>query len=141
MTRHFGLAATTLVLAAMPLIAAPATASAAPQRTTTSSAASYICFELQLGGSWYCDFGETWYQFPNGTWQVFVIGLDYAVWTRWENPDHTWSGWTSMGGNCRSRVHVTAHHGRTPTITVTGMDGNHWHRTRSVDGHWPAWHR
>ena len=30
--------------------------------------------------------------------QLFGRGTDNGVWTRWRNPDGSWSGWQSLGG-------------------------------------------
>jgi hypothetical protein len=38
------------------------------------------------------------WQFPNSMIQIFVIGTNGAVWTRWTLESGGWSGWTSMGG-------------------------------------------
>jgi hypothetical protein len=98
-----------------------------------------------LGGTFYCDpvggdTGETWYAFPNGALQLFVIGTDNAVWTRWSNAAVTsWSGWTSMGGSATSYVYYHGS-GYTPTIDVVGSDNKTWyHRTRSSSGSWTGW--
>lgn len=99
---------------------------------------------FHLGGLFYCGgpyslTGESWYAFPNGALQVFVIGTDHAVWTRWSDPRRTrWSPWTSMGGSGWSAVYIYANR-YNPTIYVRGPHGGWWHRTRLNNGVWTPW--
>ncbi|MEU3313545.1 hypothetical protein ACGFY6_04485 [Streptomyces sp. NPDC048387] len=48
------------------------------------------------GGKYICDYGVKTHALPGGEREQFLVGLDYAVWTRWT--DHKqWSGWVSLG--------------------------------------------
>ncbi|MEV4502094.1 hypothetical protein [Streptomyces klenkii] len=65
------------------------------------------------GGKYVCDFGVTDHKLPNGEKEQFLVGLDYAVWTRW-TVSKQWTGWVSMGmpdplgyGRATSRINVT----------------------------------
>ncbi|MDJ0382443.1 hypothetical protein [Streptomyces sp. G-G2] len=48
------------------------------------------------GGQYICDYGVKNHALPNGEKEQFLVGLDYAVWTRW-TVSKKWSGWVSMG--------------------------------------------
>lgn len=103
-----------------------------------------ICTEtgIGLGGEYYCGgpYGPGLFAitFPNGVQQVFVIGTDHAVWTRWTNSSGNWVGWTSMYGKCFGWVGVWGS-GYSPILGVIGSDGNTWVSERSTDGSWSKW--
>lgn len=141
------LLATAACAGAVALGAMAGTASAASASTSASSKASGTCTDTanNLGGSFFCGgaygpTGEEWYYFPDGVQEVFVIGTDHAMWTRWTNGSGNWVGWTSMGGSCWSLSDIP-YAGYTPTVTVAGSDGNPWAKQRQSDGHWTAWYR
>ncbi|MFI0976062.1 hypothetical protein ACH4SP_03425 [Streptomyces sp. NPDC021093] len=48
------------------------------------------------GGKYICDYGVTKHSLPNGEKEQFLVGLDYAVWTRW-TVNQKWTSWVSMG--------------------------------------------
>lgn len=48
------------------------------------------------GGKYICDYGVKDHALPNGEKEQFLVGLDYAVWTRW-TINKQWTGWVSMG--------------------------------------------
>ena len=156
-----GLVAT---LAGMTLTAGPAAAADEKPITKTSStgeagtmteveaaAADSICINLeyagtQWGGRFICDYGFDAYSFPNGTLQIFVIGPDYAVYTRWRTGT-TLSAWVNLGGQVKrgeySSPWVTGS-GYSPTINVYGNTAGLvlYTRTRSSStGAWSAWAR
>jgi hypothetical protein len=121
---------------------------------TAHAASGATCHDALLGGTFFCtssgDYtsGEAWWTFPNGTKQLFVIGTDNAVWTRWNNTSGNWSAWTSMGGIAirfppqfysQGIFLVTGSGTYTPDLTVVGTDGGVWHRERGGDGVWGAW--
>ncbi|MFH9422860.1 hypothetical protein [Streptomyces sp. NPDC017529] len=130
--RKPALAATTVLLAGAALagVASPAQA-AAP-------AASGYCHVSGLGGDYICEYGEAWATFPDGSKQVFIIGSDFAVWTRWGS-GNSWSNWQSLGGGARSGVRVDGNGTWTPTIGVVGNDGDRWYRHRLASGTWTGW--
>jgi hypothetical protein len=136
-----------VVLFALQLLGSSAIADAAsadpvpPQSVATPSSTESFCTHRQLGGRFICEYGEIWHRFPNGTWQYFVIGTDYSIWTKWSRTNGTVSSWTSMGGKVRSGVYIFYDGTWTPTIAVIGTDGNWFYRDRGTSGTWTAWHR
>ncbi|MGW7416619.1 hypothetical protein [Streptomyces sp. NPDC054863] len=66
-------------------------------------------------GKYICDYGVTKHELPTGQKEQFLVGTDYAVWTRWTS-NGKWSGWVSlgmpdpMGGSARaaSKIYVTS---------------------------------
>ncbi|MEX2984264.1 hypothetical protein [Streptomyces sp. C36] len=48
------------------------------------------------GGKYICDYGVKEHALPSGEKEQFLVGLDYAVWTRW-TVGKQWTGWVSMG--------------------------------------------
>ncbi|MBF6048517.1 hypothetical protein GO001_25475 [Streptomyces sp. NRRL B-1677] len=63
------------------------------------------------GGKYVCDYGVTDHKLPNGEKEQFLVGLDYAVWTRW-TVSKQWTGWVSMGmpdplGNARATSKIS----------------------------------
>jgi Zn-dependent metalloprotease len=104
-----------------------------------------ICSDPTFGGQFYCATnwadGEAWYQFPNGNWQVFLIGTDHSVRTRWQHNDGTYTAWSSMGGYSTSFPVVINGAYDNPQINVVGRDGSYWwYRVRSSStGNWSNW--
>ncbi|MGE7390700.1 hypothetical protein ACQKM2_35005 [Streptomyces sp. NPDC004126] len=135
--RASALAASTLALAGVALTGA-ASAAPAPAPGQNQAAAGY-CHVSGLGGDYICEYGEAWQTFPNGTRQVFIVGTDFAVWTRYSNTGGGWSGWESMGGTVRSGVRIEGNNSWNPTISVVGMDGERWFRHRLNSGSWTGW--
>ncbi|MFC5144810.1 hypothetical protein [Streptomyces aureoversilis] len=136
--RRSALAATTLVLAGATF---SGVASAAPAQAATPKPAVSHCHVSGLGGDYICEYGEAWLTYPAGNRQVFVIGTDFAVWTRWQYAGGSWSEWTSFGGKLRSAVRVEGNNTWTPTISAVGDDGNRWYRHRLNSGSWTGWQR
>ena len=71
-----------------------------------------------------------------GVFDVFVRGVDYALWTRrW---DGSWGPWVSLGGHLRSAPAVTSRSSGTLDVFVAGRDRALW--TRSFNGSsWGDW--
>lgn len=138
---------TTLAMLAAVLI----TMAAALFASSPASAATVNwCHDPGLGGTFVCfnnDYhnGEVWQYYPNGTEQVFVSGLDYALWTRWNHTDGTWSSWTSMGGkiawNTTPGLLADREYTWIPVVVVYGTDYNTWCRGRYTSGAWWPWAR
>lgn len=127
-----------------------ATAAIATQpATVTTAAAEPICTStiingVQYGGRRYCNYNIGWNRFSNGTEQVYVIGTDYSVWTRWITAGGTLSGWVSLGGEVKPgdfRSVTMTGTGNVPTVNVIGTDSRWWCRTRATSGSWSAWAR
>ena len=70
-----------------------------------SAAAEQTCTLWVNGVNWggqnYCNYRTPLHYFPNGTVQVFVVGTDYAVWTKWRLLNGAFSSWVSLGGQVR----------------------------------------
>ncbi|MEU9038453.1 hypothetical protein AB0D45_26640 [Streptomyces sp. NPDC048352] len=134
--RASALAASTLALVGVALTGA---AAAAPAQGQAPAAAAGYCHVSGLGGDYICEYGEAWLTYPNGQRQVFIVGTDFAVWTRYSFAGGGWSEWVSMGGSVRSGVRVEGGNSWTPTISVVGMDGERWYRHRLSSGSWTGW--
>ncbi|WP_404867404.1 hypothetical protein ACI1MP_01125 [Kitasatospora griseola] len=113
-------------------VAAGVAVSSAPAQASVCSSA---------GREYICEYKVATYNLPNNTKQNFVVGADYAVWTRWTDTNNVWGPWISMGGNVRSSVSFL-----TPTsdpwnflIIAMGTDNNTWGRERDHNGNWSAW--
>ncbi|MFF5705059.1 hypothetical protein ACFY7H_21510 [Streptomyces sp. NPDC012794] len=134
--RASALTASTLALAG---VALTGVASAAPAQDRAPSAAAAYCHVPGLGGDYICEYGEAWQTFPNGQRQVFIVGSDFAVWTRYNYTNGDWSSWQSLSGKARSGVRIEGNNTWTPTISVVGMDGDRWYRHRLTSGTWTGW--
>jgi hypothetical protein len=94
------------------------------------------------GHAYMCEFGITTKKLPDGTKQVFVVGTERAVWTRWTDSDGDWSEWESMGGRAVSTVVITDEGQPWQFAIHTIMpDGYGWYRLRNVNGYWTDWAR
>ncbi|MFF4262482.1 hypothetical protein ACFY7Y_16730 [Streptomyces virginiae] len=133
--RRSALAVTTLALSG----AALAGVTAAPAQAAAPAAAAGFCHVSGLGGDYICEYGEAWMTYPAGNRQVFIVGTDFAVWTRWQFAGGSWSEWTSMGGTVRSGVRIDGNNTWNPTISIVGMDGERWSRHRLTSGSWTPW--
>lgn len=118
---------------------------AAPSGTTANPSTVGICTDssgFNLGGRFFCGDaygpGELFYTFPNGVIQLFVIGTDHQVWTRWSNTSETsWTGWSSvLGGSCWGWRQPFGS-GYTPGIIVIGSNGHDFAKQRNNNGTWP----
>ena len=100
------------------------------------------CHFTNWGGTFYCYpdvLDAVYWVKPDGYPQVFVIGSDKSVWTRWSSASGT-SGWKDYGGTCRPNYGLTASSsGWRITVACVGTDSAWWHRTRNADGNWTAW--
>lgn len=108
-----------------------------------TSASAQICHLPLYGGDYYCQYPVLTYDLvPGETQQVWVIGTDYSVWTRW-NTNGRLSNWVSMGGRIRHPYHTGDFYfftcGGKPVIVVVGLDNLQWYRLRQSDGVWTSW--
>ena len=137
MTRALGIAA----VAASILGLAPS-ANAATAIPAVASADSSVCQLPTYGGRYYCGYGSRSWTFANGTEQVFVIGTNFAVWTRWKSNGNL-SSWTSLGGEIRHTYSYDDFKryscGGNPWLNIVGLDNQWWKRARGSDGTWSAW--
>jgi hypothetical protein len=81
------------------------------------------------------------FQWSDGRWETFVVGLDGAVhhiWQRW-NGDTEWSGWQSFGGLVYQGVISLGSTWNRPRIAVAGGDFNGY--CLHFDGvKWTGWY-
>ena len=113
---------------------------------TATAAATTGCSVAGLGGNTICEYGQSWTTWPNGARQVFVIGTNYAVYTRWQEArGGRYVAWTSLGGKARSgvAVHRSSSATWTASISVTGTNGNTYFRNRGNTSisQWGPWTR
>jgi hypothetical protein len=136
--RRLGMAAAGLAVVGATLGLAPTAALASPGQK---------CSLPTWGGSYLCDYGVRSSQITSSIQQVFVIGPDFAVWSRWRNGS-TYSAWTSMGGqilhdydpadwdrwNCG---------GGSVILNVVGTNGYWYYNQRGTGagGRWSGWHQ
>lgn len=115
-----------------------------------------ICHSPTFGGDYYCGYTKgpehypLSYIFPDKTWQVFVIGKDFSVWTRWATYDplfgylpKNYSNWVSLGGQIRKTYSPSdfglGDCGGHPYVVVNGLDNKLWSRYRQDSGVWTGW--
>jgi hypothetical protein len=78
-------------------------------------------------------------QLPQNTeiLQLFYVGPDTGVWSRWQNPNGDWSDEQRIGGKLTSDITAVA---VPPTqilqLFYRGLDGGVWSRWRNPDGSW-----
>ncbi|MFI8198464.1 hypothetical protein ACIF6K_18340 [Streptomyces sp. NPDC085942] len=103
-------------------------------------------------GKYICKYGVTKHDLPNGEDEQFLVGTDYAVWTRWTT-NGSWSSWTSMGkpdplgkADAASSIKVTDSDTHTPgqfrtNIYLTNSNGAFVGKTRPDlrAGGWWQW--
>jgi hypothetical protein len=121
-------------------------ASGAILTASPASAAPKVCQLPQFGGDYICEYDWEDWSLPDDTYQVFVIGTDYAVWTRWQHPNGEMSKWTSLGGEIR--------HSKSPSdffidgcppsklqphISIVGKNDSWYNNNRRTDGTWSGW--
>jgi hypothetical protein len=135
----------TALVATLAMAGGVQTASAAT--TAPPPTGSSFCSHPGLGGVFFCNSpgayqtGEKWVRFPNGVWQVFVIGTDRAVYTAWSDTRGlNYTPWIWMGGVSLSYVGLGP---STPnpydiSIAVTGTDHVTYYRHRGT-GNWTPW--
>ncbi|WP_394842970.1 hypothetical protein LZC95_38625 [Pendulispora brunnea] len=107
------------------------------------------CHYRNWGGDFYCKSSYN-HKLPNGYRNVFVIGTNHNVFTRWASPSGV-SGWASLNGLCYhpGKQSITLKTSKKPwkfTIFCRAEDGSPWRLTRSEEGNWPkkwspAWKR
>jgi len=141
------LAAAAMALAAVAATAVPATQAGAHPEDEKIGVDYKIVHNgslINFGGRYFSDYAEQHNLFPDQTLQVYVIGTDYAVWTRWRTINGVMSDWRSLGGKIRS--HDTRSIGfvgtqAVPKLRVIGTDENKWCNERRLSGSWTGWIR
>jgi hypothetical protein len=138
-----------VLLAGLALSAGVAATAAPLADAAVTSRDVGICHDPWVGGDFLCGdqygpYGENLHQFPNGTYQAFVVAPNHEVYSYWTYTNGSWSGWNSMGGWVQSAVDTnTTDPVWAFTIHSIGGDGNPWCRDRSDGqyGSWNDWHR
>jgi hypothetical protein len=143
----------TAVLGALPASAEPAAAADevraqqmpgapdAPESCRTAT--SYAGY--QWGGLRLCAYRWGAHHFSGGTVQIYVVGTDHKVWTRWRNPDGSFSPWQVLrDGRVLPGDHwsiqVTTAQGE-PLLRVIGNEParRRWCILRSSSRGWGDW--
>jgi hypothetical protein len=72
------------------------------------------------------------------TLQLFYRGLDTGVWSRWRNPNGSWSQEQEIGGKLASSDITAAVVPGTNILQLfyRGLDNGVWSRWRNPDGSW-----
>ncbi|MEE1788484.1 hypothetical protein PUR71_37130 [Streptomyces sp. SP17BM10] len=127
--------------AALAVGAAPAGAADLGGGSGVGTCSSKVWGGKYLCGGAYGD-GTATYYFRDGRQEVFIIGTDHAVWTRWttDKAGHK-SGWVSMGGILAGPVGILATDMGFGNFEIgaMGTDGHTWSRVRDTNGNWSAW--
>jgi hypothetical protein len=92
-------------------------------------------------GQYVCEYGTDNVWWPDGHFQVFFVGTDYAVWTIYEVAPYSgvYSGWIRLGGTARSGVWHFNLSWTTIAIGVIGTDGNAWYNYWNQSYGWSGW--
>lgn len=108
---------------------------------TTYQSSNGWCHYTNWGGSFYCQ-SQYNHTLPNGYHQVFVIGTNKQVYSRWQSSSGV-SGWVSLGGTCIKPGHHSVDmwevNGWQFTIACVGSDGWGYLKTRNSNGTWTKW--
>jgi len=104
------------------------------------AAAPSTCTDPEYGGTFYCGYGEWVVTLSSGVEQVFVVGTDYAVWTKWHRTNGTYSSWTSLSGEVNHSVSTNNFVVCYPSnlyVNVKGTSGQYYYKSRSESsGSW-----
>ncbi|MET9400734.1 hypothetical protein [Kitasatospora sp. NPDC002965] len=139
-------AATAVAVMALAMGGAAGTAGTAHARSTGETLQcdyhnTEIRFLPTFGGPIKCGGKYTqprYFTFHDGTFQVFAVGTDNAMWTRWLLPDGSISTWRSLGGVLDSGIRM-GWHGEELIFDAVGTDGNWWRQIRYTSGAWSGW--
>ena len=110
--------------------------------TPAAAAPEPVCSSLvhkgvEYGGWRYCNYRVGTHSFRNGTEQVFAVGLDYAVWTRWSTNGRL-SQWVSLGGQVHRSDYRSVWMTNGPSVNAIGTDGRRCQRTWGQTA-WTPW--
>lgn len=99
------------------------------------------CTYTSWGGTYYCG-SQSWYSISGKLFQVFVIGTNNEVWTRWSTTSGV-SGWTSLGGICIPGNYSTQEFEVNSAwkfgTECIGANGFYYAKVRNTDGSWTNW--
>lgn len=100
-----------------------------------------FCHYANWGGVFYCGTNVTWPK-PDGYPEVFVIGQDSHVWTRWSDAARLYAWTGRVGGTCRPSGGLAIAYSPGSWLMVLGCigtDGDTWTNTRYANGTWSGW--
>jgi hypothetical protein len=111
----------------------------------------HCTFGAPWGGKFLCK-SSVWYKLPNKHNQVFVIGTNNHVYSRWTSPGGGMSAWTELPGDgrCyhpgRHSIDVAWANKWNFTVTCLAKNESRWYNERFAgtttggrDGHWSGW--
>ncbi|WP_369215587.1 hypothetical protein [Streptomyces flavofungini] len=120
-----------------------AAAAVAGLAVATAPAQASEC-KAEGGGRYICEYGVSEHQLPDGWREQFIIGTNYAVFTR-AGVNGKWSKWQSLGGVARSQVYIESGYQGGDFYTrvfVERRDGSNWQRIRpSLTKVWGPWEK
>ncbi|WP_203994214.1 hypothetical protein [Virgisporangium aurantiacum] len=132
------------VMAAVVATGGPANANVESGGTYPDPNKPAFCHYTIWDGTFYCNTEAEWFK-PDYHWQVFVIGQDRSVYTRWRRDGGT-AEWLNMGGTCNPnhRIFLNYQYANWSVVVncIAAADGQWWYRKRFKDGSWtPRWIR
>jgi hypothetical protein len=144
--RKLGLLCLTSAALAATLVAPPAGAAVADRAPAAvaqvAAAAPAVCHDPDFGGDRICAYSLHGFTLPDGTYQLFVIGTDYSVYTKWRK-NGVYSSWVNLGGQIRRSLSVSDFKvvscGSQPLVLVVGTDDRWYHDGRRTNGTWTGW--
>jgi hypothetical protein len=91
-------------------------------------------------GAGICGTNPQFVVWPNGRAELFIIGLDRAIWHTIQISGQTFSPWSSLGGGANDGVWLL-NSGPNAQIQIRGLDDNFWCITTSAPGAgtWSSW--
>ncbi|WP_433380067.1 hypothetical protein ACQPZX_14615 [Actinoplanes sp. CA-142083] len=119
----------------------PAQAAPAPPGAVYKTADNY-CHYRNWAGTFYCGTGRIWTRLDTYP-QVFVIGPNLKVYTRWSTAT-TLTAWSdALGGTCRPErgLVMVVLSDTTLQLQCVGSDGYWWYIYRGPTGGWTDWDR
>ena len=133
------------VAAAIAMVAVPAAAGPPNDPGLAKPDAAHHCHFEEWGGTFVCGSQDYWYK-PDHYVQVFVVGLNGNVYTKWASDAGVFA-WLNMGGHCYGNPGVavwssSSTRWRMAISCQSSDNGFVYHRKRYDDGRWdPAWIR
>jgi hypothetical protein len=120
--------------------------------TPASAAVAQCHYNPPWNGTFICAYGYEWWTFSSGVTQLFVIGTDYSVWTRWNRADGSMSSWVDLGGtiwndntetNREYLLTITdcTADPQQPILGIQGTNKEWYYNNRKSNGDWTGWAR
>ncbi|MEU5954545.1 hypothetical protein [Streptomyces sp. NPDC047525] len=102
-------------------------------------------FPAPWGGRFLCK-SSVWYKLPNGHNQVFVIGTNHRVYSKWSSPGGGMSAWTELpkkNGFCyypgSHSIDVAWANKWNFAVTCLAKNKSRWYNERNANGTWSGW--